>query len=101
MNKEPIGLYIFRFVLGLGLFAFMVMLYWSSALIELDMKNLRSDLSQLKNDVYNLRSDVNRIREQVMQSIIEEQQSLIQSMKREPSANPSLLPPLFFPKLPR
>lgn len=85
MNKEPIGLYIFRFVLGLGLFAFMVMLYFSSTLIELDMKNLRSDLSQLKNDFHNLQIDVNRIREQVLQSIVEQQQSLLNTANNPPS----------------
>lgn len=87
MNKEPIGLYIFRFVLGLGLFAFMAMLYWSSALIELDMKNLRSDLSQLKNDVFTLRADVSRIREDVLQSIIEQQRSLINTVDKGEAPN--------------
>lgn len=92
MNKEPISLYIFRFILGLGLFAFMVMLYWSSALIETDIKGLRSDLSQLKNDVFGLRSDVNRIREQVLQSIVDEQHTLLNRAepKTTSPASPSL-----------
>lgn len=54
MNKEPIGLYIFRFMLGLGLFAFMCMLYWSSVLIENDMQDLKSELVQIRNDINNL-----------------------------------------------
>lgn len=77
MNKEPIGLYIFRFVLGLGLFAFMCMLYWSSVLIEQDMKGLRGDFAQLKNDLFSLRADTNKIRTDILQTIVEEQHSLL------------------------
>lgn len=58
MNKEPIGLYIFRFVLGLGMFAFMCMLYWSSVLIENDMQDLKSDLIQVRNDINNLETKI-------------------------------------------
>lgn len=71
MNKEPIGLYIFRFVLGLGLFAFMCMLYWSSVLIEDSLKSLRSDVSQLKNDIFNIRTDVEKIHEDVLKSLLD------------------------------
>ena len=60
MNKEPIGFYIFRILLGFGLFAFMAMLYWSNALIELDIKSIRSDISELKNDFISMRSDTNK-----------------------------------------
>lgn len=57
MNKEPIGLYIFRFVLGFGLFAFMCMLYWSSVLLEQDVKNLQSSVSEIKDALFRLRQD--------------------------------------------
>lgn len=60
MNKEPIALYIFRYILGFGLFAFMAMLYWSSALIEEDLKFLRLDFLQLKTDMAGLRSDFDK-----------------------------------------
>lgn len=56
MNKEPLGLYIFRFIMGLGLFIFMVMLYWSSLLIEENLKGLRSDVDSLKKDIFSLRN---------------------------------------------
>ncbi len=65
MNKEPIGLYIFRFLTSLGLFAFMAMLYWSSALIEQDLKSIGSDISQLRNDLLSLRSTVNKVSEEI------------------------------------
>jgi peptide/nickel transport system substrate-binding protein len=51
MNKEPIGLYIFRYITGFAMFAFMAMLYWSSLLIEEDLKFLRSDLSLFKEEL--------------------------------------------------
>ncbi len=62
MNKEPIALYIFRFVLGFGLFAFMAMLYWSSALIEQNLKFIQGNLLEIKNDLVNLRVNLEKIR---------------------------------------
>lgn len=58
MTKEPIGLYIFRFVMGLGLFAFMAMLYWSSLLLEENVKVVRSDLQEIKGQLATLRGDL-------------------------------------------
>lgn len=71
MNKEPISLYIFRFILGLGLFAFMAMLYWSSVLIEQDVLSLRSDLAQLKNELFNMHADTERIRDDILKTLLE------------------------------
>jgi peptide/nickel transport system substrate-binding protein len=70
MNKEPISLYIFRFVLGLGLFAFMAMLYWSSILIENQLKFVRHDLVQIKNDLYTVRSETEKIRTDVLKMLL-------------------------------
>lgn len=68
MNKEPIGLYIFRFILGLGLFAFMAMLYWSSVLIEEDVKFLRYDIAQLKNDLFSVRKEIDQARNDILKT---------------------------------
>lgn len=51
MNKEPIGLYIFRYILGFAMFGFMAMLYWSSLLLEEDLKALHSDVSEIKGKI--------------------------------------------------
>lgn len=58
MNKEPIGLYIFRFLMGLGLFIFMCMLYWSSTLIENQLQSLRTEITQIKSDLVSMRADI-------------------------------------------
>lgn len=58
MNREPIGLYIFRFILGFGLFAFMCLLYWSSVLVEEGMKGIRSDLTELKGVLTSIREEL-------------------------------------------
>lgn len=76
MNKEPIGLYIFRFILGFGLFAFMAMLYWSSTLIEDNVKDLQAELGQLKNDVFSLHSEMDKMRGDILQAILENQKSV-------------------------
>lgn len=65
MNKEPIGLYIFRFIVGFGLFAFMAMLYWSSTLVEDNLKRLRTEISQLKSDVFTVRTEVDKIHDEI------------------------------------
>jgi len=54
MNKEPIALYIFRFVMGFGLFAFMLLLYWSSVLIEEDMEELKATLQVISKEIKTL-----------------------------------------------
>lgn len=69
MNKEPIGLYIFRFVLGFALLAFMSMLYWSSVLVENQLRSLSADVGQLKNDLFGLRTDTDRLRSDLMHAI--------------------------------
>ncbi|MCE2982318.1 MAG: ABC transporter substrate-binding protein [Parachlamydia sp.] len=71
MNKEPIGLYIFRFILGLGLFAFMAMLYWSSALIENQLKFLRTDIAQVKSDIFALRGETEKIRLDILKTLVD------------------------------
>lgn len=71
MNKEPIALYIFRFVLGLGLFAFMAMLYWSSVLIEQDLKFVQNDLLQVKNELLTLHSEVDKGRVDLLKALLE------------------------------
>lgn len=61
MNKEPVTLYIFRFIIGLGILIFLVMLYWSSTLLEKDMQSLRTEVASIKSDLNNIQDDLNRI----------------------------------------
>lgn len=68
MNKEPIALYIFRFIVGLGILIFLAMMYWSSALIEEDMQSLHAELVAMKADINNLQDDFKRVAERPIQS---------------------------------
>jgi peptide/nickel transport system substrate-binding protein len=61
MNREPIGLYIFRLLLGIGLFALMCMLYWSSLLLEEKSLAILADVNRLKQEMLELRKDVSSI----------------------------------------
>ncbi|ADI37659.1 ABC transporter substrate-binding protein [Waddlia chondrophila] len=54
MKREPLALYLLRILTSFGLFAFMAMLYWSSSLVEEDLKSVRMELRQLRNDVRQL-----------------------------------------------
>ncbi|MCB1135326.1 MAG: permease [Chlamydiia bacterium] len=71
MNREPVALYIFRFITGLGLFAFMAMLYWSSLLIEADMKDLRTDLQTLHGEVEELQESNRLWQTEVLRALTE------------------------------
>lgn len=75
MNKEPIALYIFRFVLGFALFAFMCMLYWSSVLIEDHVGNIRTELSQMKSDLASVKTANEKLQRDVS-SLLEGQNQL-------------------------
>lgn len=76
MNKEPLGLYLFRFLMGLGLFIFMCMLYWSSVLVENNMEDLKSEMSLLRSDLSSLRGETEKIREELFQASSEETRNL-------------------------
>lgn len=75
MNKEPIALYIFRYILGLGLFAFMAMLYWSSLLLEEHVDELQNTLKDTHNDIVELRSDIEKMHGDIFQTLAEQQKS--------------------------
>lgn len=92
MNKEPIGLYIFRFITGLGLFIFLILLYWSSALLETDMKEVKSTLSQLKSELESIRSNFNKLQGGIREEPQEEQETHSQGLTLHgyPLMDPSL-----------
>lgn len=79
MNKEPIGLYIFRFVLGFGLFALMGMLYWSSLLVENNLSEIRKELAEIKNDIFTLRLEGEKQRNDLLNDLKKECQQAAQS----------------------
>lgn len=60
MNKEPLSRTIFRYLLGFGLLFFLGMLYWSSLLIEGNMKEIRRDLNQVKGDITKLSAQIKK-----------------------------------------
>jgi|688.fasta_scaffold18232_7 peptide/nickel transport system substrate-binding protein len=61
MNKEPIALYILRLLLSIGLLALVAMLYWSSLLVEEDLKAVNNNVNQLKTTVDTFRSELSQL----------------------------------------
>lgn len=61
MKREPFGLYLLRILTGIGLFAFMAMLYWSSLLVEEDLKGIQGELRLLKNEIGQLKGKAESI----------------------------------------
>jgi peptide/nickel transport system substrate-binding protein len=82
MNKEPLGLYIFRFVLGFGLFSFMCMLYWSSTIVEEQVQSLRSEISQIKNDLLSFRTENEKNRSDVLLALSNQQSHLEEAFQK-------------------
>lgn len=57
MNKEPTGLIIFRFILMAAALGFAALIYWSTSLLEQDLKSLRTDMVLIKNEIRSLRDN--------------------------------------------
>lgn len=58
MNKEPVLLYVLRFLVSVAILCFLVMLYWSSALLEEDIQNLRTEVKEVKTDLNAMQDDL-------------------------------------------
>lgn len=71
MSREPIGLYIFRFISGFALLGFMAMLYWSSTLVEQDLKFIRRELQQVKSDIFKLKEQIGGIKTELLKDVAE------------------------------
>lgn len=95
MNREPISLYIFRFILGIGLFAFLAMLYWSSVLVEQDLKFIQKDLLQIKNELDTINRAVDKVHNDTLKNAVEQESTgTTHSSLTSPSiATPNLLTP--------
>lgn len=62
MRREPIALYIFRVLCGLAFVALLAMLYWSSTLVEYDLKKIQNDLIQMKGELHRIKEQMNHIK---------------------------------------
>jgi peptide/nickel transport system substrate-binding protein len=74
MNREPIALYIFRYLIGLILFSLMLMLYWSSTLLEDELHETQSELSEIKNDLFATRQEIQKTREDLLAYLLNQDQ---------------------------
>lgn len=63
MNREPVALYFLRLIATLGILVFLIMLYWSSALVEEDLQSLRAEVGSMKADINNLQDDFKKFSE--------------------------------------
>ena len=103
MNKEPLGMYIFRVIIGIGLLVFMYMLYWSSEIIEEDMREVKSELAEIKDGVTTLRIDTGKMRQNVInsQQDLNQKNSDIDLKRLDGRSNPEAQHnPLMDPSLP-
>lgn len=91
MNKEPIGLYIFRFFMGFGLFAFMAMLYWSSVLLEEEVHDVQAGLSEIKSELFILRGEMNKTRDDVIHGLMDNNRTSEGDDSKQPATKSPLL----------
>lgn len=65
MVREPIGLYIFRYIVGFGILFFMAMLYWSSLLVEEDLKSVANGVQEIKKELALVKTEMALLRKEV------------------------------------
>lgn len=97
MSREPLGLYIFRFLTGCGLLAFMAMIYWSTSLLESDVKSVQTELARLREEMNHLQGAADAIREDVLETKLDEKknwQALLRSSIQGVDITPSGEAPL-------
>lgn len=58
MVREPLSLYIFRYIVGFGILFFMAMIYWSSLLVEEDLKQVINQLEDVKKELSDTKAEV-------------------------------------------
>lgn len=92
MQKEPIALYIFRFVLGFFLFAFMGMLYWSSTLIEDRLTRIEIAMSVMKNDLQTMRQEAEKGRNELKNLLSSQEGPLRSHLESSGSLREEALP---------
>lgn len=61
MNRESIFLSIVRFSLRFAILVCVGMLYWSSVLVEQDLKFIQQDMHQIKHELLNVKEDFNKL----------------------------------------
>ncbi len=65
MKKEPLFLYIFRLALTVGILFFLIMIYWSSLIVEEKLITAREELEEIKKDLYQMQSESDKLQEAV------------------------------------
>src|SRR5947209_3352168 len=63
MKKEPLLLYIFRIALTIAILIFLIMLYWSSLIVEEKLISTREELKEVKKDLNQMQSENDNIQE--------------------------------------
>lgn len=100
MKHEPFGLYLVRFISGIALFAFMVMLYWSSALVEKDLKFIQGELLQIKNELLLLKEEIGDVPKEALKNSPEHPEAA-QDVATQSSANLLTPDPFYASTLPK
>ncbi len=66
MKREPFGFYLFRILATVAIIALLIMVYWSSSLIEENLQTLIKGYQELKSENEGLRSDVQRLKGELL-----------------------------------
>jgi len=60
-EKEPLLIYILRLLLLLAILIFMIMIYWSSEIIEEKLLTANTELEQIKKDVNEIKASNGKV----------------------------------------
>lgn len=82
-----------KFTLGLGLFIVIAMLYWSSTLVEQDLKSIQRELVQIRHELLHTKSDIDKFDTELLKKLMEHSSSIDSSNKTSATLKDNLLTP--------
>ena len=88
MNREPIVLYILRFIMRFAILASVAMLYWSSLLVEQDLKFIQGDMGLIRHELLSVKENIEKLQTELSHRAYENSSSLIPSSQHQTSPSP-------------
>lgn len=83
MTKEPFGLYLFRYVVSMGFLFLIGMLFWSSSLLEKDVKNLSNEVDEVQQSLSQLRTQLQTVHADLLKAVVGNQRQRAAPIAKE------------------
>lgn len=71
MSKESLGISFFRFVFGFVLVLILCLIYWSTSLLEKDVKTLHQENSQIQSEISSIKTEILKEQSEILRKLSE------------------------------